>query len=123
MRRLANVVRLLTVYLIPVAVAGCHRVTTEPLAGILANGPFFIAGKITEAGHPWGYRVKGEPGTDYRVTDAYFTVGPSTVIQRTDGSAATTADLVVGKTITLWITGAIAESLPPQVGARLIVLK
>ena len=62
-----------------------------------------------------GYRVQGEPGTSYRVTDVVFRVGANTVIQHADGSAATSADLTNGRSISLWITGAIAESLPPQV--------
>ena len=123
MRRLSSIARLVTALVIPTVVAGCGRESTEPSSGALTSEPFFITGAITETGRPWGYRVNGEPGTSYRVTDVYFSVGASTVIRRTDGSAATAADLVVGQSITLWITGAIAESLPPQVGARLIVLK
>lgn len=122
MRRIGLSARLVAALVGPAALLGCHTDAAAPASATI-NEPFFISGSITETGRPWGYRVKGEPGTSYRVTDAYFSVGSGTLIQRADGSTATTADLVVGQKIRLWITGAIAESLPPQVGARLIVLE
>ena len=104
-------------------VGACQRDTTRPNAAALSKEPFFISGAITEAGHPWGYRVKGEPGTSYGVTEAYFKLVPNTAVQRADGTPATAADLTVGRAISLWITGPIAESFPVQVTAQLIVLK
>jgi hypothetical protein len=118
------VARLVTTFVLAIPLAGCRRETTDPApAAALINEPFFITGTITDASHPWGYRVQGEPGTSYRATDVVFSVGDSTVIQHADGSAATAAELTVGRAMSLWITGAIAESFPPQVGARLIVLR
>jgi hypothetical protein len=96
---------------------------TAPASTVLTSDPFFIRGSITETGHPWGTLVRGEGSPPYPVTAAFFTVGPATVIQHADGSAASVADLTVGRELTLWITGAILKSLPPQVGARLIVIK
>ena len=122
MRRTGLRVRLVAALAGPVLFLGCRREPAEPATAAI-NGPFFMVGTITEAGKPWGYRLKGEPGTSYRVTDAYFSVGSATLIQRADGNVGTVADLVVGQKIRLWITGAVAESLPPQVGARLIVLE
>ena len=123
MRRSTGLARIVLLLVIPIALTGCGRDGNAPEPAAALNEPFFIRGAITETGQPWGYRVKGEPGTSYRVTDVFFTVQPGTLIQRADGSAATASDLVVGRSITLWITGAIAESLPPQVGARLIVIR
>jgi len=124
MRHLWTAARLVTALAIPGGVTGCHRETetTDPAAA-LTNEPFFITGSITQTGHPWGYLVRGEPGTSYRVNEVFFTVNANTLIRRADGSPATAADLTVGRAISLWITGAIAESLPPQVRARLIALK
>jgi hypothetical protein len=45
------------------------------------------------------------------------------MLLRADGTAATAADLVVGRELTLWITGPIAESYPVQVQAQRIILK
>jgi hypothetical protein len=123
MRQLTLVVRCVTALIVPAMLLGCRRDTNAPDAVALTNEPFFITGSITQTGHPWGYLVRGEPGTSYRVNEVFFTVNANTVIRRADGGPATPADLTVGRAISLWITGAIAESLPPQVGARLIVLK
>ena len=119
MRRFTGIARLVTALAVPIALLACGRGGTEPgPASALTNEPFFITGAITETGHPWGYRVKGEPGTSYRVTELCFKVGPSTVIKQADGSDATVAELAVGRSISLWITGAIAQSLPPRGGMR-----
>ena len=123
MRRTA-LARLVTTLAVAIPLVGCHRESTDPVpASALTTEQFFITGTITDTAHPWGYRVQGEPGTSYRATDVVFRVGDGTVIQHVDGSAATVAELTVGRTMSLWITGAIAESFPPQVGARLIVLR
>jgi hypothetical protein len=45
------------------------------------------------------------------------------LIRHANGSAATAADLVVGKKISLWITGIIMESYPVQVQATEIVVE
>jgi hypothetical protein len=105
------------------ALAACGNDPAAPGSlAARANEPFFIRGAIAETGHPWGTLVRGEGSSRYPVTAAFFTIQPATVIERVDGSPASAADLAVGKRITVWITGAIAESLPPQVGARLIVI-
>ena len=122
MRRLHVSVHLMTV-LVSAAVGGCQRTSAEPEAAILVNEPFFIRGALTETRHPWGYRLRGEPGTGYHETEAYFRIGPETKLLKADGTAADAADLVVGREVTLWITGPIAESYPVQVHAQRIVLK
>lgn len=125
MRQLRTILRLVPAAGL-LAVAACGSTNTDPAsarADIPTNEPFFLTGTITEVGHPWGYRMKGEPGTSYSVNEAFFTLAPDAVIQRADGAAASAADLTVGRAITIWITGAIAESLPVQVGAKLVVLK
>jgi hypothetical protein len=123
MRRLMSLASFVAVVTATAPFAACHDAGEPDAASAFTNEPFFIRGEITDTGHPWGYRVKGEPGTNYRVTDVVFGLTDNTLIRRADGSTASSADLVVGTKITLWIEGAIAESLPPQVGARLIVLR
>ena len=103
---------------------GCSSESTVPApGGALTNEPFFIRGTITKTGQPWGTLVTGEGSPRYPVSAAYFSIDSTTLIQRADGTAASAADLTVGTQVTVWITGAIAESLPPQVGARLIVIR
>ena len=124
MRRL-RIVSQLVPALTLLAFTACAN-TTDPArvpGNPLTAEPYFLTGTITQVGDSWGYRMKGEPGTSYRVNEAYFTLAPNARILRADGTAATETELTVGRSITLWITGAIAESLPVQVGARLIVLK
>ena len=123
MRRLFVTARLVVGVAAAVAAAGCQRSSAEPDAAALVNEPFFITGTITEVGQPGGYRIRGEPGTSYQVTEAYFRVGSETELRRADGTAAAVADLIVGRAMTLWITGPIAESYPVQVRAKIIVLK
>jgi hypothetical protein len=104
------------------ALTSCRDATaTGPAAAM--NEPFFIRGAIAETGKPWGTLVRGEGSARYPVTSAYFTVGAATLIQHADGSAASAAELTVGKQITVWSTGVVLESLPPQIGARLIVVE
>jgi len=123
MRRLMSLASFVTLVSTTVPFVACNDAGEPDAASALTKEPFFIRGAITDAGHPWGYRMQGQPGTNYRVTDVVFRLTDKTVIRRSDGSAASEADLAVGKNITLWIDGAIAESLPPQVGARLIVVR
>lgn len=123
MRRIAVVASVITVTMGSATLAGCQRDTTNPAAAALINEPFFISGAITEAGQPWGFRIKGEPGTSYKINEAYFKVAPATEFRRADGGAATVSDLTVGREISLWITGPIAESYPVQVTAKLVVVK
>jgi hypothetical protein len=105
------------------ALAGCRSAAASGPKPALATGPYFIRGEITQAGQAWGTLVRGEPGTSYRVTEAFFRTSSETLIRHANGSAATAADLVVGKKISLWITGIIMESYPVQVEATEIVVE
>jgi hypothetical protein len=123
MRRVFVIARLAVGLAATGVFAGCQGNSAEPDAAALANEPFFLTGTITEVGQPGGYRMRGEPGTSYRVNEAYFRVGEETELRRADGTRATAADLTVGREVTLWITGPIAESYPVQVRARLVAIK
>lgn len=105
------------------AVAACARDDTTSPATALSDEAFFIRGRITELGAPWGNLVAGEPGTSYQVDKAYFRTSTETEFRRANGSAASAADLRVGSTIMLWITGPIMESYPVQVIASRIVIE
>ena len=116
-------IRALFAVVAPVVLAGCGRGTTGPdAAAALFDGNYFIRGTITETAHPWGYLVKATGGGSSREPSAAFTVSSATVFKRRDGSPATKADLRTGRTITLWITGIVMESLPVQVEAKSIVI-
>lgn len=104
------------------ALGGCKQETTVPATALTAE-PFFIRGSVTRVGAAWGYLVEGVPGTSYTVDRAYFTVIPTTEFRRADGGSASVADLVVGRKISLWITGIIRESYPVQVDAQVIVIE
>ena len=103
--------------------AACGGNSAEPSAAARLNEAYFIKGSITEIGQPMGYRVRGEPGASYQEKEAYFRIGSETELRKADGTPAAAGDLVVGREITLWITGPIAESFPVQVQAQRIVLK
>jgi hypothetical protein len=103
--------------------AGCRSDSASGPRPTLATGPYFIRGEITQAGDAWGTRVRGEPGTSYRVNEAFFRTTSETSIHHANGSPATSADLTVGKKISLWITGIILESYPVQVQATEIVIE
>ena len=105
------------------ALAGCRSDSASGPKALVATGPYFIRGEITQADQSWGTRVKGEPGTSYRETEAYFRTSSETLIHRANGSAATAADLTVGTKISLWITGIVMESYPVQVQATEIVIE
>lgn len=107
----------------PVVLVGCGPGSTGPdAAAAVFYGNYFIRGTITETAHPWGYLVKATGGGTSREPSAAFTVSSATVIKRLDGSPASKADLQTGRTISLWITGIILESLPVQVEAKSIVI-
>jgi hypothetical protein len=112
----------LTMVMASIALSACGDATAPQPAAALAE-PFFIRGSIAETGKPWGTLVRGEGSPRYPVTSAYFTLGASTLIQHSNGSAASAAELTVGQRITVWSTGVVMESLPPQIGARLIVIE
>lgn len=120
--RVSVIAAALTIVMGSVALAGCEDATAPQPAAALGE-PFFIRGSIAETGKPWGTLVRGEGSPRYPVTSAYFTVGPSTLIQRANGSAASAAELTVGQRITVWSTGVVMESLPVQISARLIVIE
>ena len=103
--------------------AGCRSDSASGPTATLATGPYFIRGEIAQAGQAWGALVKGEPGTSYRVNEAFFRTSSATLIHHASGAAATAADLTVGKKISLWITGIIMESYPVQVEATEIVIE
>ena len=103
--------------------SACNRTGAEPDAAALTSEPFFLRGTISETSQPGGFLMKGEPGSSYKTDRAYFRVGSDTEITRPDGTAASVADLTVGRQLTLWITGPVAESYPVQVRARKIVLE
>lgn len=105
------------------AIGGCRSDVASGPKATLAAGPYFIRGEITQAGQPWGTLVRGEPGTSYRVTEAFFRTTSETLIHHANGAAATAADLTVGKKISLWISGIILESYPVQVQATEIVIE
>ena len=105
------------------SLAACKGDSASGPKATLATGPYFIRGEITQAAQPWGTRVKGEPGGSNRETEAYFRTSAATLIHHANGSAATAADLTVGKKISLWITGIVLESYPVQVEATEIVIE
>jgi hypothetical protein len=116
LRRAVRGVGLLAVLTSP----GCRE---SPVAPPVPREPAFLSGRITQVGQPWGYLVEGTPGTSYQVDKAYFTVGGTATLVRRDGRPASAAELSVGRTVSLWITGVILESYPVQVEARAVVLE
>ncbi|HUQ80827.1 MAG TPA: hypothetical protein VM076_06810 [Gemmatimonadaceae bacterium] len=107
----------------PIVLVGCGRESSGPdTAAAVFDGNYFMRGTITETGHPWGYLMKATSGGSSKEPSAAFTVSSETVIRRLDGSPASKADLQPGRTISLWITGIILESLPVQVEAKSIVI-
>jgi hypothetical protein len=63
----------------------------------------------------------GEAACDH-TQRAQVTVGDASIRRRSGGSA-TTSDLVVGTTVSVWITGSILESCPPIVFATVVVIE
>jgi hypothetical protein len=121
MRRFAVMVRVVFVLVVP-ALGACGRDSTEPSAAFIADGNYFIRGTITETNNAWGYIVKAASNARNTEPSAAFTLASDVVIRRADGSPASKADLQVGKTISVWITGIVLESLPVQVTAKTIVI-
>jgi hypothetical protein len=58
--------------------------------------------------------VIGGPSCD---SQAYFSLGSVRRLWYADGRAADTAALTVGAQVTVWATGVVLESCPPQAGA------
>jgi hypothetical protein len=99
------------------AFAGC----SDPTA---SSEPAFLEGRITRlADESRGYLVEGTPGPGHRVDRAYFRVTGRTTLLHRAGGRARVSDLVVGRTVSLWITGVSLDSDPPQVTARALVLE
>lgn len=99
------------------AFAGCSDATAPP-------EPAFLQGRITRlADESRGYLVEGTPGPGHRVDRAYFRVTGRTTLLHRVGGRARVSDLVVGRTVSLWITGVVLDSDPPQVTPRVLVLE
>ena len=99
------------------ALAGCSDLTAP-------SEPAFLQGRITRlADASRGYLVEGTPAPGRTESRAYFRVTGSTTLLHRAGERARVSDLVVGQTVSLWITGVILDSDPPQVTARVVVLE
>ena len=57
-----------------------------------------------------------------RVSEAVVTVHPDSLLVFRDGSAASPAELTVGRTVVVWVRGPEARSLPPQVTGSAILV-
>jgi len=101
---------------------GCDPLPVEVIDAVELETPF-IAGRITSAGHAWGYLVEGEPRPGQQQDRAYFRLASADGLRWRSGARATPADLVVGRRVTVWITGPVLESYPAQVAARAVVLE
>ena len=123
MSRTAVIRAMMAAALVISAAIGCRRNdTTSPAAAALTE-PFFIRGRITQVGAPWGNLVTGDSGTKNQVDKAYFRTSAETEYRYADGGVASAADLRVGRRITLWITGPVMESYPVQVTASRVVIE
>jgi hypothetical protein len=106
-------------FLALLAAAGCHDYT--PSAPATTGAPY-IRGRITQVGHAWGLLVEGTPGPGQREDKAYVSVGGAAILRR-DGTPVDASALVVGRRVSVWITGIVRESYPVQVDATVVVLE
>jgi hypothetical protein len=115
MRRAARSVGLLAL----LATAGCHDYAPTTPAPTAAP---YIQGRITQVGHAWGVLVEGTPGPGHQEDKAYVDVRGASILRR-DGAPVDASALVVGRRVSVWITGIVRESYPVQVDATVVVLE
>jgi hypothetical protein len=86
----------------------------------------YVRGTVTArraSGSAAVIRVRDEPGSEARVTDALVTVRAEAMLLWRDGRRAGIADLQVGRKVIVWTRGAELRSMPPQVAADAILLE
>lgn len=81
----------------------------------------FIRGDVTAIDTSRGVLVEGEGNTGAEKS-AYVRLTPTTSVWWKLASTASTTDIVVGRSVTVWIDGPVLDSLPQQVTARVVVI-
>lgn len=111
------------------ALAGCgggERASGLPSQLAVRSDVPYVRGTVTArraSGTAAVIRVRDQPGSDARVTDALVTVRPEATILWRDGRTAGVGDLRVGRRVIVWARGAELRSMPPQVTADAILLE
>ena len=103
---------------------GCDDDSTSsgglPASGLPAGEPAFT-GTITSVGAS-SIRVEENPADDWGSSKADLRLTGSTRVLNRDGSPASAAQLAVGQTVQVWITGPVAASYPVQATADVVVI-
>jgi hypothetical protein len=83
------------------------------------GGPPWYVGRIdTEKTYGGTFLLVPNGGTFGKSVSIYL--HPHAVVERRDGAPAT---LATGQVVSVWCSGPVAESMPPKVGADLIVIE
>lgn len=97
-----------------------------PMESAVRGDDPYIRGAITERSvlgdGTLRIRVEVRPGVEARTPAALVTILPEAVIRWSNGDHATSAELQVGREVTVWVMGPELRSMPPQVSARGLVL-
>ena len=116
--------------LLPLVAAGCADdapvAPSLPIALAVRSDLPYVEGRIAarEEGAVLRVLVQAPPWQrDQRVPAAYVTVPDGATLVWRDGSAATAADLRVGRSVVVWANGAELRSSPPQVAAGAVLLE
>ena len=129
LRRPLHLLALLLIALLPLV--GCSSSPTRaedalPMEFAVRSDRPYIRGRIVEREElPAGdlrLRVRVPEGVEAKTPEAIITVLPNAILRWADGDVATRAQLVVGRMVTVWVTGPELRSLPPQVGANGLML-
>lgn len=71
--------------------------------------------------------VEGDPalssGREPCARKAFFGIGGTTRVEWRTGAPADTGALTVGRRVSVWISGWILQSCPPQAGATTVVIE
>jgi hypothetical protein len=100
-----------------------------PLALVVRSDTPYITGTIVRRDDDRAsvrVRVRAPDGTSVsaaRVPEAVVTVHPDSLLVFRDGRAAAPAELIVGRTVVVWVRGPELRSLPPQVTGSAVLVE
>ncbi len=87
-----------------------------------AEAPF-IRGVITAHDAEWGFLVEAQPAEASEVEAAWVRSDKETRVQQAGSGPVVWESLSEGQTVSVWIEGAVMESLPVKVVAERVVIE
>jgi hypothetical protein len=114
------------ILLVLLSLAACVPHSQDEMVPTTAPDIRGIATKVNVAVEPWTVLVEERPEEASESAKAMVTLTAETRILKRAGSEvepATSGELAVGQTVSVWFSGPVRESYPVQVAAAVVVIE